>query len=115
MDLVPELKKLYAETASKGLLWVGIDSDEEASAAETFVKQEKVPWPNYHDDDGALGEALGRTAIPLGVLIDAQGKVIFYRTGYDISELRAAIAKLGPEFSGVAAPPTATEPSPAKP
>jgi thiol-disulfide isomerase/thioredoxin/outer membrane lipoprotein-sorting protein len=105
VELIPELKELYAQTASKGLAWVSIDSDEDASSAEKFVKQEGIAWPNYHDDDGTLGKAFGREAIPLGVLIDAEGKVTFYRTGYDISELRAAIAKLGPEFSGFAETP----------
>jgi len=36
------------------------------------------------------------------VLIDAEGKVTFYKTGYDITDLRLAIAKLGPHFSSIA-------------
>jgi thiol-disulfide isomerase/thioredoxin len=115
VDLMPDLKKLYAETASKGLAWVSIDSDEDASASAKFVKDEKIPWPNYHDDDGTLGKAFGREAIPLGILIDSQGKVTFYSVGYDISELRAAVAKLGPEFSSVAATSATAGVAPPKP
>lgn len=105
VEMTPGLKKLYAETSSKGLVWVSIDSDEDADTAVAFDKQQ-IPWPNYHDDDGALGKAFGRETIPLGVLIDREGKVTFYRSGYDMAELRAAIAKLGPEFSSIATMPT---------
>jgi thiol-disulfide isomerase/thioredoxin len=115
VDLMPDLKKLYAETVSKGLAWVSIDSDEAARASAKFVEDEKIPWPNYHDDDGTLGKAFGREAIPLGVLVDQTGKVTFYRVAYDISELRAAVAKLGPEFSSVAATSATVGTAPPKP
>jgi len=45
----------------------------------------------------------------LGVLIDAEGKITFYESGYEISELRAAIAKLGPPFSSLAPAAKATQ------
>jgi thiol-disulfide isomerase/thioredoxin/outer membrane lipoprotein-sorting protein len=114
-EMTRALKKLYAETSGKGLVWVSIDSDEGAGTAAAFVKQEQIPWPNYHDDDGALGKAFGREAVPLGVLIDPEGKVTFYSSGYDMAELRAAIAKLGPEFISVAAIPPTNEIAPPKP
>jgi hypothetical protein len=112
---MPGLKKLYAETASKGLAFVSIDSDEDASTSAEFVNKEQIPWPNYHDADGALGQAFGRDTLPLGVLIDGEGKVTFYKTAYSVAELRAAIAKLGPEFSSVVATPPANETAPPKP
>lgn len=104
VELMPDLKKLYAETESKGLAWVSVDSDEESKTAAEFVSREHIPWPNYHDADGSLGKAYQREGIPLGVLIDAEGKVAFYESGYEIAELRSAIAKLGPQFTAVAAP-----------
>lgn len=100
--LMPDLTKLYAETQGKGLVWMSVDSDDDSSAAAEFISREHIPWPNYHDEDGSLGKAFGRFGIPLGVLIDAEGKVTFYESGYEISELRTAIAKLGPQFSSVA-------------
>ena len=115
VDLMPELKKLYAETASKGLDWISIDNDEDVSVSATYVKNEQIPWPNYHDGDGTLGQAFGRVWVPLGVLIDRDGKVAFYRSGYNIFELRAAIAKLGPEFSSVARMPTTNRTIPPTP
>jgi len=101
--LVPDLLKLYAETESKGLTWVGIDNDENPDAATKFISQSHIPWPNYHDLDGSMGAAFQRNVIPLGILVDARGNIAFYQSGYEVSELRAAIAKLGPEFGSVAA------------
>ena len=99
VDLTADLMKLYAETEGKGLVWIGIDNDEDSAIANTFMSSEHLPWPNYHDEDGSLGKAFHREGIPLGVLVDADGKVTFYESGYDISDLRTAIAKLGPKFS----------------
>ncbi|HXX24850.1 MAG TPA: TlpA disulfide reductase family protein [Terriglobia bacterium] len=113
--LIPDLKKLYAETASKGLVWVSIENEEDASDAAKFVKEQQIPWPNYHDEDGTLGRVFGLEGVPLGVLIDPEGKVTFYSVGYDISELRAAVASLGPEFSSVAGPSATPGAAPPKP
>jgi hypothetical protein len=91
-----DLKKLYADTESKGMAWASVDSDEDAKTADEFRLREHVPWPNHHDQDGSLGRAYQRQEIPLGVVF------AFYEPGYEISELRAAIANLGPQFSAVA-------------
>ncbi len=101
VKVMPDLKKLYAETAAKGLAWISIDNDEDPDTATKYVAAEQIPWPNYHDADGLLGKAFGREGIPLGILIGADGTVRFYQTGYSISELRSAISNLGPEFSAV--------------
>lgn len=103
VDLMPELSKLYQETANKGLVWMSIDNDEDADDAGKFLAENHIPWPNYHDADGSMGKAFQREGVPLGVLIDADGKVVFYESGYGISELRTAIAKLGPQFALAAA------------
>jgi len=102
VDLMPELTKLYQETAIQGLAWMSVDSDEDSAEATKFISDEHIPWPNYHDGDGSLGKAYQRQGIPLGVLIDADGTVAFYESGYEISDLRAAIARLGPQFRSVA-------------
>ncbi len=99
--MVPDLIKLHDETASKGIIWIGIDNDENPDAASKFITEQHIPWTNYHDLDGSLGAAFHRQVIPLGVLIDAEGNVTFYQTGYEVRDLRAAIAKLGPDFKSL--------------
>jgi thiol-disulfide isomerase/thioredoxin/outer membrane lipoprotein-sorting protein len=98
IDLMPELKTLYSQTA-ESVVWIGIDSDEDPKVAKAYVSQEQISWPNYHDEDGSFGVAFQREGIPLGVLIDADGKITFYKSGYDISDLRTALAKISPEFA----------------
>jgi thiol-disulfide isomerase/thioredoxin len=100
--LMPGLTKLYAETTDKGLVWLSIDSNKDTSATAAFLARERASWPNYHDGDSSIGKAFHRSGIPLGVLIDRDGEITYYKTGYGIDDLRAAIAKLGPEFSSVA-------------
>ncbi|MGO8793963.1 MAG: redoxin family protein [Candidatus Sulfotelmatobacter sp.] len=102
IDLMPELGILYAEIKGKDLAWMTIDNDEDSTSAAEFLSEQHIGWPNYHDEDGSLGKAFHRSGIPLAVLIDADGKIVFYQAGYEISQLRAAIAKLGPQFSLVA-------------
>jgi len=99
---MPGLEKLYAETADKGLVWMSVDSDRDTSAAGL------IPGARTHRVDQlsrrgcSLGKAFHRIGIPLGVLIDANGQITFYKSGSGIAELRAAVAKLGPEFHSVA-------------
>lgn len=112
--LVPDLLKLYTQTAPLGLAWVGIDNDQNPEAADKFIAKESLPWPNYHDVDGSMGKAFQRNPIPLGVLIDARGNVVFYETAYQVGDLRAAIAKLGPEFAGIAKAGLASSSNPVK-
>lgn len=83
---------------------MGIDSDKDSELAEKFLAREHIAWPNYHDLDGSYGRAFHREGIPLGVLVDSSGTIIFHKSGYGIAELRAAIANLGAEFSSVASP-----------
>ena len=102
VNLFPDLKKLHEETATKGLVWISVDNDDDPSTATRFLSEQHVTWRNYHDGDDSIGKAFGRHGIPLGVLIDPTGGVTFYRSGYNISELRAAISKLGTQFNAIA-------------
>jgi uncharacterized ParB-like nuclease family protein len=50
----------------------------------------------------AVYKALKGDGIPLMVLIDSQGKIVYYDFGGDERALRKAIASLGPEFTSIA-------------
>ena len=51
-----------------------------------------------------MEKAFNPRGIPFQVLIDRDGKVVFYQVGDDVGKLRTAIAKLGPEYSSVSLP-----------
>lgn len=101
IDGIPATKKLYSEIHDKGLEMVSIDIDEDAKSPAKLVEQEKIPWPNFHDEDGKLRDVFHANGVPLWVLIDREGKVVFW--GFEESDVRKAIAKLGTEFASVAA------------
>lgn len=65
VELLPELKKLHEETAPKGLVWISVDNDEDPAPPTSFLAQEHVSWPNFHDGDESLGKAFGRQGFPL--------------------------------------------------
>jgi thiol-disulfide isomerase/thioredoxin len=114
VEKMPSLEKLYSETSDKGLVWLSIDSDEDPSVADKFIAREHIAWRNYHDPGAQYGRAFHRRGIPLAVLIDGEGKITFFKAGYDMGDLRAAIAKLGPEFVSVAKPAEASSANPGK-
>ncbi len=103
-DMISDLKKLYSQVGDKGLLFLTVDHRDDAATAANFLDVEHVPWRNFHDEDGAMEKAFNPRGIPFQVLIDRDGKVVFYQVGDDVGKLRTAIAKLGPEYSSVSLP-----------
>jgi thiol-disulfide isomerase/thioredoxin len=97
---MPRLAKLQQEAAPKGLVMLSVDMDEEGKTANDFLAKHHYTWPNTHDD-GKIGDAFDRGGIPLVVLIDAQGKIVYYQSGEDDDALRKALAGLGPPFAGL--------------
>ncbi|HEY2389805.1 MAG TPA: redoxin family protein [Candidatus Angelobacter sp.] len=108
---MPEMAELYKQTRDKGLVLISVDEDEDAKVASDFLAKKNNPWPNFHDL-GDIKKAFSQTALPYTLLIDPEGKIVFSKIGSSddsLSDLRAAIAKLGPEFASVAQPtPAAT-------
>lgn len=104
IESFPKLAELAKETAPKGLVLLGVDEDKEEKKATDFLAKHNYTWPNTHDD-GTLHQAFNRLGIPLVVLIDAQGEIVFYGSGEDDHSLRTAIAALGPEYASLAPAP----------
>ncbi|HET9181516.1 MAG TPA: redoxin family protein [Candidatus Angelobacter sp.] len=102
---LPQLSKLYGQAKDAGLVFLSVDEDKHAKTAAAFVASRKLPWPDFHDE-GDIGKAFQKTSIPLTVLVNQEGKIVYYESGYrddDFSDLRAAIAKLGPGFAAIGA------------
>lgn len=97
---LPSLEKLYRETATHGLVLLSIDQDEEPGKASEFWAKHNEPWPNFHASADMLGR-FPQHGIPYFVLVDTTGSVVFSIAGADETALRAAIAKLGPEFASL--------------
>lgn len=98
VEALPWLAQLEQEAAPKGLVLLSIDEDEDAKAAGAFLAQHHYTWPNTHDT-GSIGQAFGELGLPLLVLIDAHGKIVFDQFSED--GLRKALAGLGPQFASL--------------
>ena len=101
IESFPQLAELAKETAPKGLVLLSVDEDHEEKRAADFLAKHNYTWGNTHDD-GTLHQAFNRLGIPLVVLIDAQGEIVFFGSGEDDHSLRTAIAALGPEYASLA-------------
>lgn len=99
---MPLLHRVYSDVKDKGIMFLVIDEDNRAEDATAFLARHKYPWTDFHDTDFQFEKAFKNTAIPLTVLIDAQGKIVYYDFGGDEGALRRALAALGPEFASVA-------------
>jgi thiol-disulfide isomerase/thioredoxin/outer membrane lipoprotein-sorting protein len=99
VSAMPALIELYKEFSPKGLILVSVDEDEDAETAAQFWTKHKAPWMNYHDADGDIQQRLAPGGIPLFVLIDSSGKILFAESGYDEAHVRAAVARLGSDFA----------------
>ena len=77
----PNMLEQYDLYHSKGFEIVGISLDEDRDALDEFMKEEKLPWMQLHQNDGSgwgNENALryGINGIPACFLVDQEGKVV---------------------------------------
>ncbi len=70
------LERLFRRFGGKQFNIIGISTDDDVSAAAAFLTQSKITFDNYHDRNLLLENMLGVEAIPLTILVDAQGRVV---------------------------------------
>jgi thiol-disulfide isomerase/thioredoxin len=90
------LKELHDDTAQKGLIILSIDEDDDGMAGNNLFQKRGLNWPDFHDGDGEIWHSFKTaSAVPFFVLINAEGQVVSFKIGFDDTELRTEIAKLG--------------------
>ena len=99
---MPAVNRIYSEAKDKGLAVISFDENETANDATLYLARHHYGWTNFHDESKTVENAFKGEGIPLTVLIDSQGKVVYYDFGGDDAALRKAIAALGPEFVSIA-------------
>jgi len=91
---MPHVKAAYDRLHSQGFEVVGISSDDDQEALEKYVKQNRMPWPQYFDGKGELnGFALKFNVggIPTMWLVDRKGAL---RDLNAVNNLNGKIEKL---------------------
>ena len=99
---MPSMHRVYDDVKDKGMEMIAIDEDNRAEDAVNYLSRHKYSWNDFHDAGKQVQNAFKGEAIPLVVLIDAQGKIVYYDFGGNEETLRRAIASLGPGFASVA-------------
>jgi thiol-disulfide isomerase/thioredoxin len=99
VEQMPALAALYREAKEKGLVLIGVNDDEAPEKALAFVREKQYDWPSVNDHkDGALRAKFNVFGIPTLVLIDGNGIVVEYQTGFSTETdeaIRAALRKVG--------------------
>lgn len=93
---LPELKSAYNKYHAQGFEVVGISLDEEKGALTSFIKKNKMPWPQIFDGkgwDSKVSNDYGVRAIPFLLLIGRDGKIAAVNPRNELDkEVQAALA-----------------------
>jgi cytochrome c biogenesis protein CcmG, thiol:disulfide interchange protein DsbE len=77
----PVLQKLSARYG-KRVAFLGIDSQDDADAAETFLREEPVPYPSYSDADEEIADSIGASlGLPDTAFYDRDGELVYLKQG----------------------------------
>jgi peroxiredoxin len=90
---LPEIQKAYDKFHDQGFEVVGVSLDVEKDKLQQFVKQRKMPWPQFFDGkrwDNKLAVKYGVDQTPTGYLLGRDGKII-KKLGVD-DDLNAEVA-----------------------
>jgi cytochrome c biogenesis protein CcmG/thiol:disulfide interchange protein DsbE len=91
----PVLQDLAARYG-KRVAFLGVDSEDDADAASTFLESEPVPYPSYSDPDKDILDSFdGRGGLPDTAIYDRSGELVHFKQGpyTDHSELEADIKR----------------------
>ena len=77
---MPNLVNLHERYASQGFDIVGVNLDNDVSAAVSFLEDQGLPWQSImsegNDKKNVNAEKLGVETIPFILLVDTEGKVV---------------------------------------
>jgi thiol-disulfide isomerase/thioredoxin len=117
-ESVPALRNLNKRYAGKAFQLVSVSSDDDEDVWKTFIKAERMEWPQYIDLPGEVLHAFKVDSFPTFVVLDKDGVIRFRQSGEGPeteSELEDAINKYlkresDPKLAAAAAAEAATIP-----
>lgn len=97
---MPDLATVARSTAHRGVVFVGLNEQDDGSAAQAFVSAQRVPFASLVDSDGHLLGGLkvvSPEAIPSTLVLDRSGRVVARIIGpATVSGLTALLDRLAP-------------------
>lgn len=91
----PTLQALSARFG-KQVAFIGVNSEDSADAARTFLSEAPLPYPSYSDPDKEIKDSLGAGfGLPDTAFYDRRGKLVFLKQGpfSDQDEMRADLER----------------------
>lgn len=93
------LRPMMEKLAEKNVRYIAINTDDPKSLAKvrTYVAAQKLPYLFLLDSNKEVFNKLGGLAMPYSLILDASGKLIAKRTGFqggDEKEIEADVLKL---------------------
>ncbi|GAC1301149.1 MAG: TlpA disulfide reductase family protein [Vulcanimicrobiaceae bacterium] len=91
----PALERLYEENRARGLVVIGIDQGESATAAGAFAREMKLRYPILLDEEQQYGRAYAAIGLPTSLIVDRTGHIVRGIDGeLTLSQMREAVAPL---------------------
>jgi thiol-disulfide isomerase/thioredoxin len=92
---MPQIEALHREFARKGLVVLGVNSEDPAAASK-YLREKGYSFPTLMDKTGTVGNQFNVKGIPTSVVIDRTGKVSAYLVGAGTEDrLRTAVIRAG--------------------
>lgn len=90
-----QIKQLYAKYGGRGFAVLGVNLDSNASSAEAYLSENRLPWKHAYDEgglEGRLAGEMGVMTLPLMILVDDKGRVV--RRNLHVAELDSELKRL---------------------
>jgi thiol-disulfide isomerase/thioredoxin len=72
----PALERLYETERARGLVVIGVDQGDSAEAARAFVRELKLNYPIWLDDEQRYGRAYAAVGLPTSLVIAPDGHIV---------------------------------------
>lgn len=71
----PVFRQMAAEYAASDVIFIGVATDDELSAAQDFLAEFEITYPNVFDADQAVAHRYNIYALPVTLIIDRDGNI----------------------------------------
>jgi cytochrome c biogenesis protein CcmG, thiol:disulfide interchange protein DsbE len=77
----PIVDRVAKELGARGLVALGIVTNDSAANAEAFLREHRVAYPSVMDDQGEASRTFEVAGLPTLVVLDRQGSIVAVRKG----------------------------------
>ncbi|HEX9245581.1 MAG TPA: TlpA disulfide reductase family protein [bacterium] len=81
----PLLEGIWNEYREKGLIVLGVDTQDLSEPAQGFIKRFGITYPNVRDPDGTVAHLFGTTGVPETFFIGADGRILGRFPGEEVA------------------------------